>query len=103
MVYNLLYYQVVAQVSCGLSRGERAKACELSISTHIDSLSAALVLINEVLGQTELYIDDEGTSSSHVPQFNILALEQQVNQLFLNARRKLYNYYFRFKNYVYHF
>lgn len=79
MVYNLLYYQVVAQVSCGLSRAERAKACELSNSTHIDSLSSALVLINEVFGQTDLYIDDDdGASTSQVPQFNILALEQQV-------------------------
>lgn len=78
MVYNLLYYQVVAQVSCGLSCAERAKACELSASTHIDSLSAALVLINEVLGQTELYLDDDGASTSQAPQFNMLALEQQV-------------------------
>lgn len=78
MVYNLLYYQVVAQVSCGLSRAERAKACELSNSTHIDSLSSALVLINEVFEQTDLYIDDDEASTSQVPQFNILALEQQA-------------------------
>lgn len=78
MVYNLLYYQVVAQVSCGLTGAERTSACEQATGTHIDSLSAALVLLNEVLGQTDLYVEDDGASTSHAPQVSMLSLEQQV-------------------------
>lgn len=78
VIYNLLYYQVVAQISCGLTAPERTKACEGASATHVDSLSAALTLINEVLGETDLYMDCEEAGCSQQPHVNMIALEQQV-------------------------
>ncbi|CAH2006803.1 unnamed protein product [Acanthoscelides obtectus] len=83
MVYNLLYYQVVAQVSCGLTGAERTRAAASATSGQVSNLSDALGLINECLGQTELYMEDDSSSCSGKPQVNILALEQQVQKLCL--------------------
>ncbi|CAH1116050.1 unnamed protein product [Phaedon cochleariae] len=84
MVYNLLYYQVVAQISCGMSSTERARAASGSTAGHIRNLYDSLGLINEHLGQTDLYGEDDVQScSSGRPQVNILALEQQVQKLCL--------------------
>ncbi|XP_025832184.1 E3 ubiquitin-protein ligase Ubr3 isoform X1 [Agrilus planipennis] len=83
MMYNLLYYQVVAQVSCGLTGAERAKACENVASGRIASLSSALALINECLGRSDLYMDDDEPSCSTNLQVNLIALEQQVQKLCL--------------------
>lgn len=86
MVYNLLYYQVVVQVSCGLSNSERQRAASGATSsgggggTGIKNLCDSLALINECLGQTELYMEDE---TSTKPQVNMVALEQQVQRLCL--------------------
>ncbi|XP_022907951.1 E3 ubiquitin-protein ligase Ubr3 [Onthophagus taurus] len=83
VVYNLLYYQAVCQISCGLTGPERLKACEGASTSHIDSLGAALLLINEVLGETDLYtITDDGAASQE-PQVNVIALEQQIQKLCL--------------------
>ncbi|KAJ8946859.1 hypothetical protein NQ318_006769 [Aromia moschata] len=78
MVYNLLYYQVVAQVSCGLTSAERSRAVAGATPGQITNLYDALNLINECLGQTDLYMEDDGASCSGKPQLNILALEQQT-------------------------
>lgn len=83
MVYNLLYYQVVAQVSCGLTNSERTRiTSDTSSSQQIRNLCDALGLINECLGHTELYMEDVGSTSSeddeNRTQVNIVALEQQV-------------------------
>lgn len=78
-MYNLLYYQVVCQISCGLTGAERARACQGATSGQVDSLSGALALINETLGQTELYMEDDGAGCSQAPQLNMVALEQQVS------------------------
>ncbi|KAJ8969229.1 hypothetical protein NQ317_002184, partial [Molorchus minor] len=83
MVYNLLYYQVVAQVSCGLTGAERARAAAGSTSGQIANLYDALSLINECLGHTDLYMEDDSSSGGGNPQLNILALEQQVQKLCL--------------------
>lgn len=90
MVYNLLYYQVVAQVSCGLTSAERAKATKEASTTTIKNLSDALGLVNECLGHTDLYMDDEDDASDSGPSsedddsnkahLNIGALEQQVDR-----------------------
>lgn len=77
MVYNLLYYQIVAQVSCGLTSAERARVAAESTPGNIRNLSDALNLINECLGQTDLYMEDD--SGTGKPEVNILALEQQVS------------------------
>lgn len=77
MVYNLLYYQIIAQVSCGLTTAERARVASESTWGGIKNLSDGLNLINECLGQTDLYMEDDSTSGK--PEVNILALEQQVN------------------------
>lgn len=78
MVYNLLYYQVVTQVSIGLTGAERAKACSNSRGGQIENLSDALSLINETLGQTDLYMEDDEAGGSQSAQVNMVALEQQV-------------------------
>ncbi|KAI4457238.1 ubiquitin ligase e3 alpha-related [Holotrichia oblita] len=84
VIYNLLYYQVVSQISCGLTGPERIKACETASTTHIDSLSAALALIDESFGETDLYMDcDEAGGCSQQPHVNMIALEQQVQKLCL--------------------
>ncbi|KAF5282499.1 hypothetical protein FQR65_LT14269 [Abscondita terminalis] len=83
MMYNLLYYQVVAQVSCGLTGAERAAVCQGTKSGQIDSLPGALALINECLGNTDLYMEDDGAGCSQTPQLNLVALEQQVQKLCL--------------------
>ncbi|XP_017785571.1 PREDICTED: E3 ubiquitin-protein ligase UBR3 isoform X2 [Nicrophorus vespilloides] len=82
MVYNLVYYQVVSQISCGLTGAERAKACEGASVGHIDSFAAALALINQSLGESELYMEDDGAGCSST-QVNVVALEQQVQKLCL--------------------
>lgn len=79
MVYNLLYYQVVAQVSCGLTGAERARAASGAVQGQIANLCDSLNLINECLGQTDLYMEDDSASCSGKTQVNILALEQQVS------------------------
>lgn len=83
MIYNLLYYQIVAQVSCGLTSAERARVAAESTSGNVRNLCDALNLINECLGQTDLYMEDDSTTGK--PEVNILALETQVNIF------KLYN------------
>lgn len=79
MVYNLLYYQIVAQVSCGLTSAERERVAADAKTGGIKNLSDALNLINECLGQTDLYMEDDSTTGK--PEVNILALEQQVNYI----------------------
>lgn len=79
MVYNLLYYQVVTQVSIGLTGAERSRACSGSNGDKIDTLSDALAIVNECLGQTELYMEDDSASGSQKPEVNMIALEQQVS------------------------
>lgn len=90
MVYNLLYYQVVAQVSCGLTGAERARVSSETTPNKIVNLGDALNLINESLGQTDLYMEDD--SSSAKPQVNILALEQQVVMIIYCQRQPLHNF-----------
>ena len=79
VVYNLLYYQVVMQISCGLTAAERAKACEGASIGHINSLNAAFALINESLGTSDLYMDDDHSDATQEHHVNMIALEQQVN------------------------
>lgn len=79
VVYNLLYYQVVMQISCGLTAAERVKACESVSIGHINSLGAAFALINESLGASDLYMDDDHGDVTQEPHVNMIALEQQVN------------------------
>lgn len=81
MLYNLMYYQVVAQVSCGLTVAERSKAIQDASSSHIDSLAAALALIDITLFHSPTYKENE--SSLGKTQVNMVALEQQVQKLCL--------------------
>lgn len=90
MVYNLLYYQVVTQVSIGLTGAERSKACSSASSGQIENLSDALALINETLGQTDLYMEDDEAGASHNAQVNMVALEQQVCFLELVVYKNLH-------------
>lgn len=78
-MYNLLYYQVVTQVSCGLTSAERTIASQGVTPGQVGSLSSALALINDCLGQTDLYMEDDGAGCSPALTVNMVALEQQVN------------------------
>ncbi|CAH0564545.1 unnamed protein product [Brassicogethes aeneus] len=85
MVFNLLYYQVVAQVSCGLTGAERSQAAAAGATDgDVRNLSDAFALLDACLGQSELYMEDdsmgEGGSKAQV---NLVALEQQVQKLCL--------------------
>lgn len=89
MLYNLLYYQVVTQVSCGLTGSERAKIVANASSEAIKNFCDALGLVNECLGHTDLYMDDDdetagGSAAEDATSgktLNINALEQQVQKL----------------------
>ncbi|XP_066151735.1 E3 ubiquitin-protein ligase Ubr3 [Euwallacea fornicatus] len=92
MVFNLLYYQVVAQVSCGLTSAERSKATKDASTETVTNLCDALGLVNECLGHTDLYMDDDDDDGSESEpsseeeskrKLNIVALEQQVQKLCL--------------------
>jgi E3 ubiquitin-protein ligase UBR3 len=82
MVYNLLYYQVVSQISCGLTGAERVKAAAGANEGKICTLTDALALINRCLGHTALYMEDDVECSEN-PQVNMVALELQVQKLCL--------------------
>ncbi|KAL3273063.1 hypothetical protein HHI36_014518 [Cryptolaemus montrouzieri] len=84
MVYNLLYYQVVAQVSLGLSANERVRVARTKSDGPIVNLAGALGLVHEFLGHTDLYIEEDDTMEGpSKPQVNMVALEQQVQKLCL--------------------
>ncbi|XP_072397284.1 E3 ubiquitin-protein ligase Ubr3 [Diabrotica undecimpunctata] len=86
MIYNLLYYQVVAQVSCGLTGLERTKAATGANTEHVNNLTDALGLINECLGQTDLYMENDDTEScidKNIIKVNMVGLELQVQKLCL--------------------
>ncbi|KAK9883218.1 hypothetical protein WA026_001407 [Henosepilachna vigintioctopunctata] len=83
MVYNLLYYQVIAQVSLGLSFSEMHRVSRKTGDDEpIVDLAGALGLIDQFLGHTNLYIYEDDLMESK-PQVNIVALEQQVQRLCL--------------------
>lgn len=68
---------VVWPHSCGTS-----KASADASSGPVDCLCGALALINDSLGQTDLYIEDDGAGTSQTPHLNLVALEQQASQQF---------------------
>ncbi|KAL1497456.1 hypothetical protein ABEB36_008425 [Hypothenemus hampei] len=95
MVYNLLYYQVVAQISCGLTGSERSRAVRNASGVLVKNLSDALRLVNECLDHTDLYMDDDddeeedandegqATAEDTERKLNFVALEEQVRKLCL--------------------
>lgn len=78
MVYNLLYYQIVAQVSCGLTRRERAQATAGANEENMSTFADALCLINKCLEHTALYMEDDNESCFQNPHINIGSLEAEV-------------------------
>lgn len=85
VLYNLLYYQVVAQLSCSMSSSERAQILSKGPSEKVETLAGAFSLVIDALGRSELYMEDDGasTSTSQPIKFNMNALEQQVQKLCL--------------------
>lgn len=78
MVYNLLYYQIVAQMSCRLTGVERAQVIAGANEGKICAFADALALINDCLGHTALYMEDDNESCFEKSQLNIGSLEAQV-------------------------
>ena len=93
VVYNLLYYQVVVQISCSLSQAERsailgrARVCEHDSSSLETIMSTIIGYFND----SKLYGNDPATSDApvrrtvsstsatiHFARVKIQTLEQQV-------------------------
>ncbi|CAG9863571.1 unnamed protein product [Phyllotreta striolata] len=82
VVYNLLYYQVVVQVSCGLTSAERSTASSGADPEHVKNLTDAIRLINECLEKTDLYMENDCQTDKEV-KVNLIGLEMQVQKLCL--------------------
>ncbi|XP_068083669.1 E3 ubiquitin-protein ligase Ubr3 isoform X2 [Anabrus simplex] len=81
VLYNLLYFQVVAQLSCRMSEAERLPwRSETPPAGEIASLESAMALAIHHLEQSQLYLDDDGQQARHTSK---PLLELQVQQLCL--------------------
>ncbi|KAK7870457.1 hypothetical protein R5R35_000735 [Gryllus longicercus] len=81
VLYNLLYFQVVAQLSCHLPEAERARrrSCPEPMPGARWSLDAAVALVVQTLEHSQLYL--EGSTESSASSAG--DLEMQVQQLCL--------------------
>lgn len=83
VLYNLLYYQVILQISCNFSRAERNTILKRRRSCAATSSEAALAEIIEFFRDSGLYsgTDDDKPSTSASPSYvrvKTHCLEQQV-------------------------
>lgn len=88
LLYNLLYYQVVAQLSCALSPAERAAVAAREPAEDVRSLADALSLVVRALSSCELYEEEEGgehggAATANAASTSTHALEQQLEALCL--------------------
>ncbi|GLV32959.1 Ubr3 ubiquitin ligase [Carabus blaptoides fortunei] len=99
VLYNLLYYQVVTQLSCSMSSAERAQVLDRLSRYHLQqqqhqfnhhggdrvaTLAGALSLVVDTLSHSDLYIEDDtasaaSTSSSTTPSHQHQQQQQHVN------------------------
>lgn len=103
-LYNLLYYQVVAQLTCSMSSRERqyilhryrnsttidqrnipSTSNNCSINPNQNSLVETLITVIESFDSSELYIDDTTTTTASTTNIktNIETIELQVQRLCL--------------------
>lgn len=87
-LYNLLYYQAVAQLTCAMSVEERAEIGSGSTNGEIRTLADALRLVAGVIGRTDLYAEDPAEECANAVSLtastlNMHALEQRLQQLCL--------------------
>lgn len=70
-------------MSCGLTSAERAAAASGANRERVNNLMDALGLINDCLGQTDLYMENDDTCSSSDKnvKVNMVGLEMQVRFL----------------------
>ncbi|XP_069676263.1 E3 ubiquitin-protein ligase Ubr3 isoform X3 [Periplaneta americana] len=96
VLYNLLYFQVVAQLSCRMTEQERAQwrvpdVGQTSFPGEMTSLREVMALIITLLEQSQLYqledsdcnISEEGTCSSEALRAKRENVELQVQELCL--------------------
>ncbi|XP_020290278.1 E3 ubiquitin-protein ligase UBR3 isoform X2 [Pseudomyrmex gracilis] len=88
VLYNLLYYQVILQISCNFSRAERNTILKRRRSCAATSSETALAEIIEFFKDSGLYsgTDDEKPSTSASPSYvrvKTHCLEQQIQSLCL--------------------
>lgn len=81
-LYNLLYYQVLVQISCNLSQGERSDIIGRGILCDQSNPSNSEAWLRTVINffrDTELYYNDDITSSpTNHARIRSQLLEQQV-------------------------
>lgn len=82
VIYNLLYYQVVLQISCNLSQAERSALLtktligKVAIGKHVPhSLETTLGIVIGYFNNSKIYGDESSTSESSARRiFRILGL-----------------------------
>lgn len=66
VLYNLLYYQVLVQISCNLTQGERSAVIGRGIICDQSNSSTSEAVLRTVINffrDSELYYNDDVTSS----------------------------------------
>lgn len=85
-MYNLLYYQVITQVSCGLTHAERNAVIGRAILNDITSTTTSEIILRSVITyfrDSKLYnSDDASSSSTNHARIRSHVIEQQVNFFF---------------------
>ncbi|XP_026827990.1 E3 ubiquitin-protein ligase Ubr3 isoform X2 [Ooceraea biroi] len=86
VLYNLLYYQVILQISCKFSRAERNTILSRKRNRTATASETALAEIIEYFDASGLYRstdDDEPSTSSSPPRVKTHAIEKQIQSLCL--------------------
>lgn len=87
LLYNLLYFQITAQISCGMSETERHywRCSSKALSWPLNTLEQCISVTINKLDPTQLYLEDDAEMISHNIDFNFVpdkvALENKVNRL----------------------
>jgi len=85
VLYNLLYYQVILQISCNFSKAERSTILKRRHNCAATSSETILAEIIEYFGDSGFYCstDDDKPSTSSSPSYSRVethCVEQQVSR-----------------------
>nr|XP_018904322.1 PREDICTED: E3 ubiquitin-protein ligase UBR3 isoform X2 [Bemisia tabaci] len=89
LLYNLLYFQITAQISCGMSETERHywRCSSKALSWPLNTLEQCISVTINKLDPTQLYLEDDAEMISHNIDFNFVpdkvALENKIQELCL--------------------